>query len=144
MIDLTNPEVQRELGTSVQELTGDWSYAQSTMGLADTQRLGEAGHASGAILGFMYPSAKNTGKGAAIVVFADRLAAHLPSFVEIFDPHHHLSQRLLEGGFSKSRFHFDVVTAAEVDTTSRRYCDNQQGQERDREASDALFMILTW
>jgi len=62
MIDLTNPEVQRELGTSVQELTGDWSYAQSTMGLADTQRLGEAGHASGAILGFMSLREKH-GKG---------------------------------------------------------------------------------
>jgi RES domain-containing protein len=94
IVDLTNPDVQRELGTSVQELTGDWSYAQSTVGIAETQRLGEAGYASQDILGFKFPSAKNTGKGDAIVIFAGRLVAGQPSFVEIFDPHHNLSQRL--------------------------------------------------
>ena len=56
IVDLTNAGVQRELGTSIQELTGDWSYTQSTIGLAETQRLGEAGYASQDILGFKYPS----------------------------------------------------------------------------------------
>jgi RES domain-containing protein len=94
LVDLTNPDVQRELGTTVQELTGDWSYAQSTIGVADTQRLGAAGYALQGILGFKYPSAKNLGNGYAIVVFASRLVANRPSFLEIFDPHQNLSQRL--------------------------------------------------
>ena len=94
ILDLTNPDVQRELGTSAEELTGEWSYAQSVTGKAETQRLGEAAYAAENILGFRYPSAKNTGKGEGIVVFTTRLAAAEQSFVEIFDPHHHLSQRL--------------------------------------------------
>ena len=65
ILDLTDPGVQRELGTSVQELTGEWSYVQSTIGKEETQRLGEAAFASEEILGFKYPSAKNTGKGEA-------------------------------------------------------------------------------
>jgi RES domain len=52
VLDLTDPVVQRELGTSVQELTGEWAYAQSTIGKAKTQRLGEAAFVSEAILGF--------------------------------------------------------------------------------------------
>jgi hypothetical protein len=94
ILDLTDLDVQRELGTSVQELTGEWSYAQSTIGKAETQRLGEAAFASEDILGLKYPSAKNTGKGEAIVIFTARLTAAQHSFVEVYDPHHHLSQRL--------------------------------------------------
>lgn len=94
VVDLTSPDVQRELGTSIQELTGEWSYAQSTIGKAETQRLGDAAFASGDILGLKYPSAKNTGKGEGIVIFTTRLAAAQQSFIEIFDPHHNLSQRL--------------------------------------------------
>ncbi len=75
------------------ELTGDWAYTQSTVGRAPTQVLGQAAFDSG-ILGFQYKSARNIGGGDAVVVFTDHLANHYPSYLQVFDEHHNLTQRL--------------------------------------------------
>jgi hypothetical protein len=41
-----------------------------------------------------YHSAKNTGKGSAVVVFSDRLVKSRSSFLEVYDPHDLIQQRL--------------------------------------------------
>lgn len=93
IIDLTDFGIQRKLKTSMAELTGDWAYTQSTVGRAPTQVLGQAAFDSG-ILGFQYKSARNIGGGDAVVVFTDHLANHYPSYLQVFDEHHNLTQRL--------------------------------------------------
>ncbi len=41
-----------------------------------------------------YDSAKNSGEGFNLVVFSDRLKAGRSSFLEVFDPHDLIRQRL--------------------------------------------------
>ncbi len=93
IIDLTDAAIQSKLKTSVAELTGDWAYTQSTIGRAPTQVLGQAAFDCG-ILGFQYKSARNIGGGDSMVVFTDHLADNKPSYLQVFDEHHNLTQRL--------------------------------------------------
>lgn len=41
-----------------------------------------------------YHSAKNTGRGVGIVIFSDRLVKSRSSFLEVYDPHELILQRL--------------------------------------------------
>lgn len=100
ILDLTNSAIQGQIGTTLAELTGDWAYGQEqySKGLGPippTQLLGQAAYDCGSVLGFRYLSAKNTrDAGIGIVVFTSRLPANQPSYLEVYDPHNKLSQRL--------------------------------------------------
>ncbi len=74
ILDLTDPNIQRELGTSTAELTGAWAFTAAG-GTPPTQRLGAAAFASGRIHGFKYYSAKGTGSEICLAVFPARLDA---------------------------------------------------------------------
>ena len=57
IVDLTDAAVQRQLGTTTAELTGEWAYTQSVSGIAPTQILGqrtniETGTANGGTSGW--------------------------------------------------------------------------------------------
>jgi RES domain-containing protein len=99
VLDLTDPRLQGRLGTSLSELTGDWRYSQALYlkgeaPLPPTQLLGQIAYETGAIVGMKYHSAKNTGKGTAVVVFSDRLVESRASFLEVYDPYELIRQRL--------------------------------------------------
>lgn len=90
VVDLCNPSVQAALGTSSQELTGDWTLPQAdflagTGPLPPTQILGQTAFDSKVIVGLSYPSAKNPG-GVNVVVFKDRLVAGKPSWLRVPPP----------------------------------------------------------
>lgn len=93
VLDLTDPEIQRALQTSLSELTGHWRITQVTGGTSPTQNLAQAAYDSGTIAGLYYVSAKNPAAGRDIAVFADRLVPgrHL---LEVIDPSGAFSQRL--------------------------------------------------
>jgi RES domain-containing protein len=92
VIDLTNTNIQKQLETSLSELTGDWAYTQTTTGSAPTQLLAQAAFDC-KVLALQYTSAKNI-RNSAVVVFTEYLAANSPSYLEVFDEHHNLNQRL--------------------------------------------------
>jgi RES domain-containing protein len=99
VLDLTDPTVQRRLGTSLAELTGDWRYSQDVHERGDgplpsTQLLGKVAHETGEIVAMRFHSAKNIGEGVGWVVFEDRLVAGKASFLEVCDPHGLIQQRL--------------------------------------------------
>ncbi len=93
IVDLTDSAVQRQLGTTTAELTGEWAYTQAVSGIAPTQVLGQAAFDCG-VLGLKYVSSKNITGGRAVVVFTDNLLASKPSFVEVIDTYGNLRQRL--------------------------------------------------
>jgi RES domain-containing protein len=93
VVDLSDATIQKKLGTTTAELTGEWAYTQATSGVARTQTLGQAAFDCG-ILGLRYVSAKNITGGRAVVVFTDHLSANPPSFLEVVDTHGNLTQRL--------------------------------------------------
>lgn len=99
VLDLTDPRIQGRLGTSLSELTGDWRYSQALFlkgeaPLPPTQLLGQIAYETGAIVGMKYHSAKNTGKGIGVVIFSDRLVKSRSSFLEVYDPHELIGQRV--------------------------------------------------
>lgn len=99
LLDLTDLRVQARLDTSFPELTGDWRIQQSRHLRGDgplppTQLLGRVAYDTGRILGMKFDSAKNPGKGFNVVVFPDRLAIDRTSFLEVYDPHELIRQRL--------------------------------------------------
>lgn len=99
VLDLTDPTVQRRIGTSLAELTGDWRYSQEIFRkgkgpLPPTQLLGRIAHETGGIVAMRYHSAKNVDGGMGLIVFADRLVVGGASFLEVYDPHKSLQQRL--------------------------------------------------
>ncbi len=99
ILDLTDHRIQVRLGTSLSELTGSWRVQQSSHlrgeePLPPTQLLGRVAYDSGSILGMRYDSAKNSGEGFNIVVFTDRLSIDRSSFLEVYDPHDLIRQRL--------------------------------------------------
>lgn len=99
ILDLSDSSVVEKLDTSLAELTGDWRFSQQLYldGMAPmppTQLLGEAAYESNRILGLRYHSAKNLGLGSSLAIFADRLRPEQASFLEVYDPHDLLSQRL--------------------------------------------------
>jgi hypothetical protein len=99
ILDLTDRRLQARLGTSFSELTGDWRIQQSRHLRGDgplppTQLLGRVAYETGGILGMKFDSAKNPGEGFNVVVFPDRLAISRASFLEVYDPHDLIRQRL--------------------------------------------------
>ena len=89
VLDLTDPATVTTLNTSQQEITGPWV----TSPRPPTQILGQAAFDSGRVTGIKYASAKHPG-GINLVVFSDRLRIAAGSFLEVYDPHGNLTQRL--------------------------------------------------
>jgi RES domain-containing protein len=99
VLDLTNPEVLERLHTSLSELTGNWlvpqaRFVQGKGLMPPTQLLGKMAFQSGRIHGIRYLSAKHTGQGVNLIVFSDRLVAKGASYLEVYDPHGLIRQRL--------------------------------------------------
>lgn len=106
ILDLTDPLIQRRLGTNTTELAGPWlpMQSRSLKGQAPpppTQRLGRAAYESTAVVGFCYESARSLGQGGepayygkAIAVFIDRLANDQHNWLEVYSRHSALKQRL--------------------------------------------------
>lgn len=99
ILDLVDLRVQNRLNTSVTELTGDWRYSQSLYRngigeLPPTQLLGKLAYESGKINGIRYHSARRPGRGFGYVVFADQLVPGGASFLDVYDPHDKIRQRL--------------------------------------------------
>jgi len=89
VLDLTDPRILAHLGTNEQELTGSWEAGTEP----PTQRLGRAVFESGRIVGIKYPSVKDRG-GENLMVFPDRLSLTPTDYLEVYDPHGHLAQRI--------------------------------------------------
>ncbi len=89
LLDLTDPATLAALGTTAQEMTGTWA----TLPHPPTQLLAQLACDSGRIAGIKYASAKHPG-GINVVVFPDRIAAAPGNYLEVYDPHGHLAQRL--------------------------------------------------
>ena len=99
VLDLTDPAVIDALETSVDELSGNWRFAQELHRRGDgplppTQCLGAAARSLGTITGVQYHSAKNPGRGLGLGVFPDRMAPGGISYLEVYDPHGTIEQRL--------------------------------------------------
>jgi RES domain-containing protein len=92
VLDLTEPSVQAAIGTTYQELTGQWRATQSGGAEAPTQTLGRVCYESGRIDGLRYFSSKNPPDGKCLAVFPERLGG--PAYLEVFDPFGNLAQRL--------------------------------------------------
>ena len=93
VLDVTDSSIQKHLGTTLAELTGEWAYSQSKGLVPPTQLLGKAAHDAG-IVALKYRSAKSVDDGSSIVVFTDNLASNPANYLKIFDEHRNLSQRL--------------------------------------------------
>jgi RES domain-containing protein len=89
LLDLTDPATLADLGTTAQEMTGTWA----TIPHPPTQLLGKLAYDSGHIVGIRYASAKHPG-GINLVVFPDRVAVATGNYLEVYDPHGHLAQRI--------------------------------------------------
>ena len=100
VLDLTDRAVQDEIGTSLQELTGDWLVQQEryllgkSATLPPTQSLGMAAGECGVIAGLKYPSAKRVDQGISYLVLVERLALSASNYLEVVDPTRRLTQRL--------------------------------------------------
>jgi len=92
VLDLTDRAIQANLGTSLQELTGNWEISQTRGEVAPTQLLGRVAYESARFSGLLAVSAKNPAAGRVLVVFPGRLAE--PSHIEMYDPSGRLAQRL--------------------------------------------------
>jgi hypothetical protein len=88
VLDLTDAATQAALGTTDQEMTGSWVSTTHP----PTQLLARLAYDSGRIVGIKYRSAKRPG-GLNLVVFPDRIASS-GSFLETYDPHGNLAQRI--------------------------------------------------
>lgn len=89
VLDLTDQNIRARLGTNEQEISGLWSLAKCP----PTQQLGRAAFESGRVAAIKYPSVKDQG-GDNLVVFPDRLSVAPTDYLEVFDPHGHLAQRI--------------------------------------------------
>jgi len=92
VLDVSNMGIQAKLGTTSQELTGEWRYTQAGGGEAPTQLLGRVCHKTALFDAIRYPSSKNLPAGRCLAVFTDRLKG--PAYLEVYDPNGHLAQRL--------------------------------------------------
>ena len=90
VLDLTNPVMLTSLGTNEQEVSGTWV----TMSNPPTQLLAQEAWRSGTIAGIKYRSAKHPANGLNLVVFPDRLSVSPNDYLEVYDPHAHLAQRI--------------------------------------------------
>lgn len=89
LLDLADPATLAALGTTAQEMTGTWAATPHP----PTQLVGQLAYDSGRIAGIKYASAKHPG-GINVAVFPDRLAIAAGNYLEVYDPHGHLAQRL--------------------------------------------------
>ena len=89
LLDLTDPATLTALGTTAQEVTGNWASTPRP----PTQWLGRMAYDSGRVAGIKYASAKHPG-GVNLTVFPDRIAAAAGSFLQVYDPHRNLAQRI--------------------------------------------------
>lgn len=89
VLDLTDASILKALGTNRQEVSGAWVCDSDP----PTQGLAQAAYDSGKIAGVKYGSVKHPG-GLNLVVFPDRLAPPSTDYLEVFDPHGNLSQRI--------------------------------------------------
>jgi RES domain-containing protein len=89
LLDLTQAATLAALGTTAQEMTGTWVKAKHP----PTQLLGSLAYESGRIAGIQYASAKHPG-GVNLVVFPARIAVAAANFLEVYDPHGNLAQRI--------------------------------------------------
>jgi hypothetical protein len=99
VLDLTDAHIVAELDTSVAELSGDWRFSQQRYldgegPIPPTQLLGKAAYESDRAQGIRYFSAKNLGHGLGFAIFPDRLTSVEASYLEVFDPHGFIKQRL--------------------------------------------------
>ena len=92
VLDLTRPDVLSQLGTTQQEITGEWRSIQAAGAEAPTQMVGRVCYQTGRFDGIRFPSSKNPPTGVCLAVFPDRLTP--PAFLEVYDPHGNLAQRL--------------------------------------------------
>jgi RES domain-containing protein len=90
VLDLTDKATLAALGTNEQEIAGPWQTSRSP----PTQMLAQVAFDSGRIVGIEYPSAKNLGGGVNLVVFPDRLSLAPTDYLDVYDPHGHLAQRI--------------------------------------------------
>jgi len=88
-LDLTDAGTLAALGTTEQEMTGTWVKAAHP----PTQVLAQAAYDSGRIAGIKYGSAKHAG-GVNLVVFPDRISLSVGNYLEVYDPHGNLTQRI--------------------------------------------------
>jgi RES domain-containing protein len=93
VLDLTDPDVQDLLGTSLAELTGVWQVAPPRR-KPPTHLLGRLGYDAERIVAIHYVSAKHPAHGRCVAVFADRLVSGRPSYLRTVDPYTNLAQRL--------------------------------------------------
>jgi len=89
VLDLTDASVLKALGTNEQEMTGTWAKATNP----PTQELAQIAYDSNRIEGIKYRSAKHP-DGVNLVVFSDRLVAPSKDFLEVYDPHGNMAQRI--------------------------------------------------
>ena len=89
VINPTDTATLNILGTNDQEMTGHWA----TVPNPPTQMLARAAYDSGKVAAIQYGSAKNPGQKN-LVVFTDRLGPPAPDYLEVHDPHGHLSARI--------------------------------------------------
>jgi RES domain-containing protein len=89
-LDLTDSATLAILGTNEQEISGAWWLARHP----PTQVLGQAAFDSMKIRGIKYRSAKNTGGGVNVVVFPERISDAKTDYLEVYDPHGNLKQRI--------------------------------------------------
>jgi RES domain-containing protein len=92
LLDLTSPAILAKLGTTEREMTGTWVRTPHP----PTQRLARTAYDTGRIVGIKYRSAKHL-SGTNLVVFPDRIAVSPGNFLEVYDPHVKLSQRISAG-----------------------------------------------
>jgi hypothetical protein len=89
LLDLTDAATLSALGTTAQEMTGTWAATAQP----PTQLLGQLASDCGRITGIKYASAKRPG-GLNLVVFPERIPTAAGNFLEVYDPHGHLVQRI--------------------------------------------------
>jgi hypothetical protein len=77
------------LGTTEQEMTGSWVKTVRP----PTQSLARIAYDSARIVGIKYRSAKHP-SGFNLVVFPDRISVSPGNYLEVYDPHGKLSQRI--------------------------------------------------
>jgi len=89
VLDLTDSTTLTALGSTAQEMTGNWA----TTPHPPTQLLGQLAYDSGRISGIQYASAKRPG-GLNLVVYPDRISVTAGNYLEVYDPHGNLAQRI--------------------------------------------------
>ena len=89
VLDLTDAGILEALGTNEAEMTGAWAKEANP----PTQKLAQAAYETGKIAGIKYGSAKHP-DGLNLVVFPDRLVPPSTDYLEVYDPHGNLAQRI--------------------------------------------------